>query len=198
MRESGLDARGVGRWWGWRRRLGLDRGDARGGVVVAGGEGGLHVAAEDAAVGARAGDLGKIDTSVAGDAAGDGRDAHAARAEHLVDGVGMGGSGGDGAGGGLLGGRVPFDLGHGLVGLAEEGDDLADRDDVTLGGDDLTEDAGLEGLELNGGLVGLDLGDDVAALDGVAGGLEPAHEGAFGHVSAHLRHHHFESHVRAS
>ena len=48
--------------------------------------------------------------------------------------------------------------------------------------------AGLEHLDVHDGLVGFDRGDDVAALDAVAGLLFPCHDHPFGHRVGQLGH----------
>jgi len=50
------------------------------------------------------------------------------------------------------------------------------------------EGAGLEHLDVHDGLVGLDRGDDIAALDAVAGLLFPGDDDALGHSVRELGH----------
>ena len=63
--------------------------------------------------------------------------------------------------------------GSGLVGPEDEGDRLADGDDVACLRGHLAQDAGSRRLDLDGGLVGLDLEERVALPDRVAGRPEP-------------------------
>ena len=67
---------------------------------------------------------------------------------------------------------------------------LAYGDGDALGDDDAAEEAGGEGLDLYGGLVGLHFDYGFTPVDVVAFGFEPADDGAFLHVEAHLGHYH--------
>src|SRR5205807_7833223 len=72
-------------------------------------------------------------------------------------------------------------------GGADVGDDLADRDCLT-GVDHDVQDALRIGLQLEAGLIGLHLGEDVALLHRVAGLLLPRDDGALLHGVGELRH----------
>jgi len=60
---------------------------------------------------------------------------------------------------------------------------------------DLGQHAGAEGLDLDGRLVGLDLGYRLALFDGVAQRFQPIRDRALGHVKAHLGHRDFSRHA---
>jgi hypothetical protein len=88
-------------------------------------------------------------------------------------------------------------LGHLFVGFGDDADDVANGDsnpfpDVGL----LQKPRGI-GLDLDHRLVGLDLGDGFAFVDGVALRLDPPHKGSLGHVEPHLGHDHFSGHGKA-
>ena len=59
---------------------------------------------------------------------------------------------------------------------------------------DLAEDAFVDGFDFHGGFVGLDLGDDVARFDLIAGFLEPFGELALGHGGRQSGHQNLDGH----
>src|SRR5699024_9525889 len=142
--------------------------------------GGLDVGTHNPALGARALDLGDVETVLLGQPAGQGRGTRT----RPVDG-GRGGArllGGSRLRGLLLGfalgfllglvltlvlggSTCPCVLGHGIRRIPEDADDLTDRNGLTLGGRLLDEVAVLVGLVLHDGLVGLDLDQDVSGGD---------------------------------
>src|SRR5919201_1940482 len=89
-----------------------------------------------------------------------------------------GGAGGPGGRG--RGGRA--------VARPDDRDRLADRDGVPLLDQEPLQHPLLEGLQLHGGLVGLDLGQHVAAVDLVARLLQPGGQGALLHGVGQARH----------
>ena len=79
-------------------------------------------------------------------------------------------------------------LRDGFAGLGDDGDEIADGNGDALLGDDASEDAAGVGFEFYGGLVGFDVGDDLAAVHRFALLLVPADDGAFPHIVSHLWH----------
>ena len=160
------------------------------------GRGGFDVAFNDAAARTGAGDGGEVEPLVRRQAPGQraGDDARAVRHRsrgrpgrrlRRRGGYGRGGFGRDGFGGCRSGGRSDGDLVQGRGVLAvfqQQGDDFVDGDVVGAFGDqDFTQLAFFDGFDFHGRLVGFDLGQDVAAVDGFAFLLDPLGQFAVGH-----------------
>ena len=151
---------------------------------------------DDASAGTGAGERGKRDAFFGGDFFREGRGFDAATgrggSRGYCDGLrsflgrrGLGfGFGGCGGRRGCGGGRL-VDL---FILRADDADLGLDRNLGAFLNQNLAEDAGVEGLEVHGGLVGFDLGDDFAGPDRVAFLLEPFDERALGHGGAEQGH----------
>ena len=79
--------------------------------------------------------------------------------------------------------------GEGFAGFDEHGDGGIDLHALgAVGDEDFAEHALIDRLDLHGGLVGLDFGDDIAGADHIAFLFEPARQGALGHGRRQGRH----------
>ena len=157
----------------------------------------LDVALGDTAVGPGASHQRKVDAAFSGQTAGDGRSADLAVGSRRW-GCGrrrLCGCRGRRRGGGrrrAWGGRSDF--GDRFAGLGDDGDQLTHRHGYSGFGYDAAQDPAGIGLEFDRGLVRLDVGDDLAAVDGVALLLVPADDGPFPHIVSHLGHDDVGSH----
>ena len=88
--------------------------------------------------------------------------------------------------------------GRGVLAFGQDHRDRRVDGDVvgTFGDENLAERALVDRLDLHGGLVGLDLGDDVAGFDRVALLLVPLGEVALLHRGRQRGHQHFDRHGR--
>ena len=155
-----------------------------------GGTGLLDIRPDDATCGAGSGQSGKVDPEFAGDLAGEGGclDARAIGGDRGCNLNGCGGCrsflGGGRGGGGFLGGWG----GIARVIAIENSEHTADGGFLAFLNHDRGDCAFIESLHFHRGLVGLDLGEDIADLDAIADLLVPFDEGAFGHGVRELGH----------
>ena len=85
--------------------------------------------------------------------------------------------------------------GHILALAQQHRDDGIDRHPLGAGGNqDAAHHAVLDGFQFHGGLIGLDLGQDIAGFDGIALGLEPFGELALGHGRGQSGHQNLNRH----